>query len=282
MNSRVQAPPGDTDYALGHEPRELQRLAAQSNYWGEATLELLTRAGLAPGMRVLDLGSGGGDVALIAARLVGQTGSVLGIDRSAAAVETAGGRAREMKLDNVRFETGLLEDLRLEGRFDAVIGRLVLLYVAEPARLLANVAKSLAPEGILAFLEIEMESAHQVPAVPAVKQPHDWLIETFRRTGAKTNLGPQLWRVFRDAGLPQPQMFIRATIEAAPAIASTSLLTETVRSVLPMMEASGVVKASEVQIDSLGERMQRALADAQATMIMPNLVGAWTRLSKQK
>lgn len=280
MDSRVQAAAGDTDYVLGHEPGELQRLAVQSDYWGEATLELLTRAGIARGMRVLDLGSGGGDVAFLAARMVGEAGSVLGIDRSATALETARRRALEMKLSNVRFETAMLEDLRLEGRFDAVIGRLVLLYVAEPARLLARVAKGLTPGGILAFLEMEMNAAHQVPAVPAVKQAHDWLIEGFRRAGVWSDLGPQLWRAFRDAGLPQPQMFVRTRMEAAPAIESTNLLTETLRSLLPMMEASGVVKASELQIESLAQRLQRALSDAQATLIMPNMVGTWTRLPR--
>jgi ubiquinone/menaquinone biosynthesis C-methylase UbiE len=280
MDNRMQAPVNETDYVLGHTPDELTRLAVQSDYWGDATLELLTRAGITRGMRVLDLGSGGGDVTFLAARMVGETGSVLGIDRSQTAVEAAGRRAREMNLANVRFETADLDDLHIEGRFDAVIGRLVLLYVAEPARVLASVATSLGPNGILAFLEMEMHSAHAVPDVAAFGQVHYWLVEGFRRAGTKTELGPQLWRAFRDAGLPQPQMFAYATMEAAPAIAGTNLLAETLRSLLPMLEASGVVKASELQVDSLAQRLQRALSDAQATLVMPNMVGSWTRLSK--
>jgi ubiquinone/menaquinone biosynthesis C-methylase UbiE len=280
MDSRMQVPVNETDYVLGHEPGELKRLAAQSDYWAEPTLELLTRAGIAPGMRVLDLGSGGGDVTFLAARMVGETGSVLGIDRSEAAVEAAARRSREMKLTNVRFETANLEDLNLEGRFDAVIGRLVLLYLTDPTCLLARVAKNLGPDGVLAFLEMEMDSAHSVPDVPAMRQVHDWLVEGFRRAGTKTELGPQLWRAFHDAGLPQPQMFAYATMEAAPAIAGTTLLAETLRSLVPMLEATDVVKASELQVDSLAQRLQRALSDAQATLVMPNMVGSWTRLSK--
>ncbi|HEY7378513.1 MAG TPA: methyltransferase domain-containing protein [Steroidobacteraceae bacterium] len=275
----MQAPANETDYVLGHEPAELKRLAAQSDYWAEPTLELLTRAGIAPGMRVLDLGSGGGDVTFLAARMVGETGSVLGIDRSETAVAAAGRRAREMSLNNVGFETGNLDALNLDGRFDAVIGRLVLLYVAEPARVLASVAKNLGANGILAFLEMEMHSAHSVPDVPAFGQVHDWLIEGFRRAGTKTDLGPRLWRAFRDAGLPQPQMFAYAKMEAAPAIAGTTLLVETLRSLLPMLEATGVVTARELQIDALAQRLQRALSEAQATLVMPSMVGSWTRLS---
>ena len=55
------------DYVLGHGQRELQRLAFQAQYWGEATLELLQRAGVTTGMRVLDIGCGAGDVSLLAA-----------------------------------------------------------------------------------------------------------------------------------------------------------------------------------------------------------------------
>jgi ubiquinone/menaquinone biosynthesis C-methylase UbiE len=280
VDSQVDVSARDTDYALGHEPGELKRLASQSDFWGDATLELLTRAGIASGMRVLDLGSGGGDVSFLAARVVGESGSVLGVDRSETAVGAATRRARELQLTNVSFQTAMLEDLSVEGRFDAVIGRLVLLYVADPAQLLARVARSLVPGGILAFLEMEITSAHQVPAVPSVKQAHDWLIEGLRRSGAKTDLGPQLWRVFRDAGLPEAQMFACTKMEAAPAIRTTVLLAETVRSLLPMLEASGVVKASELQIDSLAQRLQHALSDSQATLVMPTMVGTWTRLPK--
>jgi ubiquinone/menaquinone biosynthesis C-methylase UbiE len=268
----------ERDYALGHDARELRRLAAQSDYWGEETLELLTRAGLARGMRVLDLGSGGGDVSFLAARMVGETGSVLGVDRAAPAVEAATRRAAEMHLTNVRFQTAELDELRPEGRFDAVIGRLVLLYVPDPARVLANATRSLAPGGIVAFLEMDMDSGHTVPLVAAVQQLHDWMVEGFRRSGTKVDLGPQLWRVFRDAGLPHAQMFMRAKIEAAPALGGTRLLAETMRSLLPKMEATGVVKPGELEIDTLAERMQRALSDAGSTLIMPSLVGAWTRL----
>ena len=97
---------GGIDYVLGHAPSELQRLMAQSQFWGEQTLEVLVRAGISRGMRVLDLGTGAGDVALLAASLVGETGSVLGIDRAEASVDAATRRAGEMGVMNVRFQAG--------------------------------------------------------------------------------------------------------------------------------------------------------------------------------
>ena len=58
------------------------------------TARLLRDAGIRPGMHVLDVGSGAGDVSLIAAELVGPSGSVIGVDRDGPSVELAGRRAR--------------------------------------------------------------------------------------------------------------------------------------------------------------------------------------------
>ena len=67
---------GQTGYVLGHSERELKRLEAQAGFYEEATRDALLKAGIAPGMRVLDLGTGVGDVALIAAEIVGTKGAV--------------------------------------------------------------------------------------------------------------------------------------------------------------------------------------------------------------
>lgn len=80
-------------------------------------------------MRVLDLGSGAGDNALVASELVGPTGEVVGIDRSAQAVARATERARARGLSNVAFRVQDIQDPWAgQELFDAVIGRLVLMY----------------------------------------------------------------------------------------------------------------------------------------------------------
>jgi ubiquinone/menaquinone biosynthesis C-methylase UbiE len=71
----------DASYPLGYSDSEARRLAAQAAYLEDQTADVLRRAGVAPFMRVLDLGCGVGDVSLLAASLVGSNGSVLGIDR---------------------------------------------------------------------------------------------------------------------------------------------------------------------------------------------------------
>jgi|SRR5215469_6638815 len=73
---------GSPSYALGHSQQELKRLTTQADFFEPFTRRMFERAGLAQGMRVLDVGSGNGDVALLAASLVGESGEVLGIDRA--------------------------------------------------------------------------------------------------------------------------------------------------------------------------------------------------------
>jgi tRNA A58 N-methylase Trm61 len=70
------------DYVLGHSARELERLRRQAQLVNPITRQYLIEAGIAPGMRVLDIGSGAGDVAFLAAELVGLSGQVVGVDRS--------------------------------------------------------------------------------------------------------------------------------------------------------------------------------------------------------
>ena len=140
-------------YLLGHTRNELQRLEFQGRYWGAISLEVLRQAGIAPGMRVLDLGCGAGDFSLLAANLVGPSGSVLGIDRSPAAVKRATERAALSNARQVRFQVSDVESINLSLEFDAVIGRFVLMYVADPTTTLRRMIDRLTPGGIVAFIE---------------------------------------------------------------------------------------------------------------------------------
>ncbi|WP_352610661.1 methyltransferase domain-containing protein [Mesorhizobium sp. M0239] len=87
----------------GHSERELKRLATQATLVDPLTRDYLRRAGLRAGMHVLDVGSGAGDVAFLAADVVGPTGLVIGSDRSAEALDAARARAAQRGLANVIF-----------------------------------------------------------------------------------------------------------------------------------------------------------------------------------
>src|SRR5260370_34914762 len=67
---------GTTNYALGHSPTEIRRLGIQAAILRPITMRLLQDLGVSPGMRIPDIGCGAGDVALLAAEVLGDPGPV--------------------------------------------------------------------------------------------------------------------------------------------------------------------------------------------------------------
>src|SRR5205085_2792983 len=102
--SRMKTATGrQTSYALGDSQQELGRLARQAEVFNPFTRQLFQEAAIAAGMRVLDVGSGAGDVSFLSAEMVGPSGEVVGADSSAAAVDYAECRASKHGLRNVSF-----------------------------------------------------------------------------------------------------------------------------------------------------------------------------------
>ena len=205
--ARKPRPQADGAYALGYSDDEFRRLERQGDYYRDLTEDVLVRAGIGPGMRVLDLGCGVGDVALIAAGLVGPGGEVLGVDRSPEAMATAARRAEEAGQDGVvRFVAADLEHLRAGAgvrRGDRPAHPDV---PARPGRDAAALRRLPAAGGVVAFHEMAMAPARSVPEGPLFRQSMRWIIETFARAGFETDMGGKLWRAFLDAGLPAPEM----------------------------------------------------------------------------
>lgn len=88
----------------------------------EPTAAMFRAAGIGPGMHVLDLGSGSGDVAVLAADLVGPTGSVLGLDRDPDSVGWATRRVTEAGNANIRFQECEFNEFTDARQFDALVG----------------------------------------------------------------------------------------------------------------------------------------------------------------
>jgi ubiquinone/menaquinone biosynthesis C-methylase UbiE len=264
-------------YVLGHQDDELQRLIEQSRYLGDLTKDVLQRGGLTRGMRVLDVGCGAGDVSFLAASLVGPTGSVIGIDRSPEAVALARKRAADAGLANVTFQMSDLENLTLDRKVDALIGRLVLLYMKDPADCLSRWASHVETAGIVVFHEMVMMALRSLPPVPSYDNACTRIAETFRRSGADLEMGMKLYSTFLAAGLPPPQMIMGGRIGGGPDIPAYSYIAEIVRSLLPAMERFGIWTAAEAGIDTLAQRMRDEAVRGGGVVATPPLVGAWCR-----
>ena len=265
----------ETGYQLGSDAAELKRLDLQGRVLAPATRTILATAGVRPGMRVLDLGSGAGDAAFVAAGLVGPAGEVVGIDQSPDAVAKATARAAERRLSNVRFVSGDIHDPAPDGPFDAIIGRLVLMYVPDPAAVLRTQTGVLRSGGVIAPIEFDLHSARSLPSTPLVGQALSWLREAFTRAGIDPALGPGLWAVLQAAGL-QPSGMIGVQPHFGPEDPDgAAILAGIVRTVLPLIERTGVATAAEVGADTLQQRLSGELATSAAVFAHPMLISAW-------
>jgi ubiquinone/menaquinone biosynthesis C-methylase UbiE len=274
MTDQPHEPAG---YALGYSEREKQRLVFQSRFFAELTERLFLRAGIETGMSVLDVGCGVGDVSLLAAGMVGPTGSVLGIDRVSDSIERARERTRSAGLGNVGFQVATLPDVDPGRTFDALVGRLVLMYLPDPAAVIAHLVKFVRPGGVVVFQEMEMSMARSRPPGRLFQSYLNLVLETFRRAGFEIDMGSRLYSTFVRAGLPGPEMCLEARVQGGSGSGACQLLVETVRSLLPVMERLGVTTALDDDIDTLATRIEAEIRAAGGVAIPPPMIGAWTR-----
>src|SRR5690348_2079998 len=94
----ASSPQSTSDYVFGQSEQEQKRLMQQAAILRRWTEPFFREAGIAPGMRVLDLGCGMGDVSMLAAEMVGPEGRVVGVDRDPAIIDRARARAEQQGL----------------------------------------------------------------------------------------------------------------------------------------------------------------------------------------
>lgn len=259
-----------TTYLLGSDERERRRLTAQAGEIDRISERMLREAGIEEGMRVLELGTGAGDVALLLARLVGPRGEVIGVERDPAMIETA--RTRVADAGNVRVVEGDVAHLDgLDGPFDAVVGRLILLYVDDPAAALRSVAK-LAPGGIVCFQDYVLDAMRSHPPVAPVDELLAAVNACFAHSGQRLDFGLTLRGAYLRAGLPDPQLRMENPIGRANVAA---MLAGVVATLKPLMERLGVGPRGPVDPAELAARICDEVDRAEAVLVAPSLVGAW-------
>ena len=270
----------DSTYALGHSQRELERLSRQAQLFEPFTRQLFQQAGIAAGMRVLDVGSGSGDVALLVAELVGQSGEVIGVDRAAQAVQLATARAQARGARNVKFLEADPTEMQFDRPFDAVVGRLVLMYYPDPVAAVRKLVVHLRDEGLIVFHEFDMANFRSLPRAPIFERHAELIRQTLIATGARTQLGLELYSVFLAAGLPGPSMRMDAVVGGGPESPAYEIVAEVVRSLLPAMERLNIANAKELDISSLAQRMRDEVVAAHGVTVTPALIGAWSRTQR--
>ncbi len=267
-------------YALGASDLEIERLDRQSASIDSATRLLLRAGGIEPGMRVLDLGTGLGHVAMLIAEMVGPEGRVVGIDNSAKLLDVAALRATARP--RLRFIEGDVRHWRDDEPFDAIVGRLILFHMADPVGVLRHHAAALRAGGLLLALDFDLGAVRAEPAMPLVTEAMGWVNAAFRHAGASPEIGTRLALLLAEAGLADVQGFGVQGYIAAGDPRGPALLGGVVRTLAPQIVAAGIATAEQIGIDTLETRVAEAFQSSGAVMLPPVLAGAWGRRRSQQ
>jgi SAM-dependent methyltransferase len=264
-----------TTYLLGSSAQEIERLDRQSASIEAATRLLLRAAGIQPGMRVLDLGTGVGHVAMLVAEMVGLEGRVVGIDNSAELLEVAAARASTRP--QVRFVQGDVHSWRDIEPFDVVVGRLILFHLADPVSVLRHHADSLRPGGLMLTLDFDIGASRAEPALPLVTEALGWVQAAFRGAGASPAIGARLSLLMAEAGFADVHGFGVQGYIAPSDPGGPALLSGVVRTLAPQIVAAGLATTQQIGIDTLEARIADAVRASGAVVLPPALAAAWGR-----
>jgi 2-polyprenyl-3-methyl-5-hydroxy-6-metoxy-1,4-benzoquinol methylase len=267
-------------YVLGHADVEVQRLLLQGRLYDDYTEHALRLAGLRPGMRVLDIGSGPGDVSFVAARLVGPTGSVLGVDAAPAMVELASARAAEQGLSTVRFIQSTVDAITLDEPVDAVVGRLILMHLPDPAGTLRHLSSFVRPGGVVAFSENDITETRSVPEMPLFARVSAGIVRAFEAMGLSASFGTTLHTIFADAGLGSPRLTKGTPIGTAAETDILAYAAEVWRLVSPIAEQGGFAIDEVSNIDEFVPRFREEALAANAVINMPPMITAWAEVQR--
>ena len=271
-----QASEAGSTYVLGWSEAEQDRLIRQAALLAPLTERLFRAAGIGAGQRVLDIGSGVGDVSMIAARLVGPSGRVVGVERNTDYIARATDRIAALGFRNVEFVQADLNELGIDATFDAAVGRLVLSHLGEPVEVLRSVSRLVVPGGVVAFAEGTWAPALAVSArVLLWSHVMTRICEIFTKSRATPGLGLDLFAVFQDAGLGTPAMQLEMPLGTDSSIAE--LQTDLLRALLPAAREHGVSVAELGDLETLPERVHAALLEARSPICFVAMVGAWAR-----
>jgi len=263
------------DYPLGNTDAEHERLIRQAQRVAPITERFFREAGIASGQRVLDIGSGVGDVAMLLARLVGPSGEVVAIERDPKSIAKAGARVTQAGLHNVSFNESHVGEILDEEPFDAAVGRFILMYLPDPVAALRSISQMVRPGGVLAFQE-----PCWVPVLAHLAQLPLWfatasLIDKTMRVSANHDMGTDLHDTFVQAGLPEPVMRLELPMGKEAYLAQWYY--DTLCSLRPQMEQMHMPIESLGSLDTLVERLRAEVAKSKTVACWFAFVGAWCR-----
>jgi len=247
-----------------------ERLRVLARVVRPTTVELLARAGVAPGMSCLDVGCGGGDVSAELARLVGPGGRVLGIDLDESTVGLARAEAEQAGTSWLAYRVAAVGD-DVAGPFDVVYCRFVLTHLRDPAAAVAWMLARLRPGGMLVVEDIDFRGHFCDPPSAAFARFVELYERVVRSRGADPDIGARLPGLLLDAACAGVRMNVVQPCGFEGEVKQIAALT--MQNIGDALLGAGL--ASRDEIDDLVRVLWEQADDGRTVMSLPRIVQTW-------
>jgi ubiquinone/menaquinone biosynthesis C-methylase UbiE len=270
-------------YSLGATDAELRRLVDLASQEEDCVIEACRRAGIGEGATVLDLGCGPLGALAALAGVVGERGTVIGIDANAHALEKARSLLPASTFPQVRYVQADVNEVSREqlqvDRVDLAYCRLMLFHQADPARTLRRMATLLEPGGVVIAHEPSDLPSHapaSEPHVPAMTRVWELVVAAARARGAQTDFGRKGRAYLESAGFTVESH--RAYAVHYPPETGYEIPRVALNSLRPVLAEHGL--ASEEEIARLDRELEAAKNRTDVQWVSSPLMFEWiSRLS---
>lgn len=253
-----------SNYILATGDRAVDRLKLLDEIFGPSTRELLRNAGLREGMRVAEIGTGTGLVALWMAALVGSGGSVTAVDTSDEQLRIAEQNATAAGLRNISFHRASAYETSLDlGHFDLVYSRFLMCHLPEPRKALLEMRALLKSGGVLVCEDHDDGGIFSEPQTRAYRRLVEISEAVNRAHGLDSYIGLKLPRLLQQTGFQNPEVGVKQiAFLRGPAKRFWEV---TLREAEPAILEAGA--ATRAELDDICAEI-RAIAGDSATLVM--------------
>jgi protein-L-isoaspartate O-methyltransferase len=183
-----------TNYVLGTDQDELDRLKLQHDIWRSHTLDAWKRAGVQKGSRVLDVGAGPGYASIDLAELVGSTGAVYSVERSINFQNFSKNEVRRLNVPQIKVSgLDLMTDELPATNIDVAWSRWVCSFLPNPDVMIQKIHKSLKPGGRAVFFEYTHYASWQtLPRESLVTDFVERVMSTWKKNNCEADVAPRV------------------------------------------------------------------------------------------
>jgi len=255
----------------GKEGKDRLKLLSEVLY--PTTSQLLSTAGIAKGMKCLDVGCGGGFVTAMMADFVGDDGEVIGIDADEVILDLARADTRECGRRNVEFIKCDASDQHRHDYYDFVYARFLLTHVPDPQACLDSMVSNCKHGGLVVAEDIDFAGCFSYPEFDHYQRYTSLYRQVVNKRGGDADIGPKLPAMFKAAGLQDVRLHL---VQPVHLEGDGKLLASiTMQRIAESVMAEQL--ASQNEIDDIVKALNVAASDSTILLGFPRIFQVWGR-----